>query len=80
MRYKGYLLDGTVFDETPGSDARTFFLYQVIRGWQIAIPLLQKNGKGTFFIPSGLAYGPFERPGIPANSVLIFETELVNFQ
>ena len=80
VRYKGYLLDGTVFDETPGSDARTFFLYQVIRGWQIAIPLLQKNGKGTFFIPSGLAYGPFERPGIPANSVLIFETELVNFQ
>ncbi len=80
VRYKGYLLDGTVFDQTPGNDARTFFLSQVIRGWQIAIPLLKKSGKGTFFIPSGLGYGPEPRTGIPANSVLVFETELVNFQ
>ena len=80
VRYKGYLLDGTVFDQTTGTDARMFFLFQVIRGWQIGIPLLKKGGKGMFFIPSGLAYGPAERVGIPANSVLIFETELVNFQ
>ena len=80
VRYKGYLLDGTVFDQTPGNDTRTFFLFQVIEGWQIAIPLLKKGGKGTFIIPSQLAYGPVARPGIPANSVLIFETELVNFQ
>ena len=80
VKYKGYLLDGTVFDQTPGSQSTTFFLYQVIQGWQIAIPLLKKGGKGKFFIPSGLAYGPQPRVGIPANSVLIFETELVDFQ
>ncbi len=80
VRYKGYLLDGTVFDQTPGSDSRTFFLRQVIQGWQIAIPLLEKGGKGTFFIPSWLGYGWQPQPGIPANSVLIFETELINFQ
>ena len=80
VKYKGYLLDGTVFDQTPGSESTTFFLFQVIQGWQIGIPLLKKGGKGTFFIPSGLAYGPRPQVGIPANSVLIFETELVDFQ
>lgn len=79
VHYKGYLLDGTVFDQTT-SNARTFFLFQVIQGWQIGIPLLQKGGKGTFFIPSWLGYGPEPQANIPANSVLIFETELVNFQ
>lgn len=79
-RYKGYLLDGSVFDETPGNDTRFFPLRNVIRGWQIGIPLLQKEGRGTFFIPSNLGYGFRAQPGIPASSVLIFETELVNFQ
>ncbi len=79
VNYKGYLLDGSVFDETYGTP-RTFFLRQVIQGWQIGIPLLQKGGKGRFFIPSYLAYGATSRPGIPPNSILIFETELINFQ
>ena len=38
VKYKGYLTDGTVFDETPGDDTRFFFLGQMIRGWQIGIP------------------------------------------
>ena len=80
VKYKGYLLDGTVFDQTPGSESTTFFLFQVIQGWQIGIPLLKKGGKGTFFIPSGLAYGPRPQVAIPANSVVIYETELVDFQ
>lgn len=79
VKYKGYLLDGSVFDET-GDDAITFFLYNVITGWRIGIPLYQKGGKGKLFIPSHLGYGSFDRTGIPANSVLIFEVELLNFQ
>jgi FKBP-type peptidyl-prolyl cis-trans isomerase len=79
-KYKGYLLDGSVFDETPNDETRFFFLNQVIRGWQIGIPLLQKGGTGTFFVPSNLGYRGQERPGIPAYSVLVFEVELVNFQ
>ena len=79
VRYKGYLLDGTVFDETTGSETITFPLSNLITAWQEGIPLLKKGGKGTFFSPSGLAYGPNGVAGIPANSVLIFEIELVNF-
>ena len=79
VKYKGYRLNGEVFDETTGNNTATFPLTNLILGWQEGIPLLKKGGKGTFFSPSGLAYGPNGVAGIPANSVLIFEIELVNF-
>ena len=79
VKYKGYLLDGMVFDQTSGSATATFPLANLIEAWQEGIPLLKKGGKGTFFSPSALAYGPNGVSGIPGNSVLIFEIELVNF-
>lgn len=79
VRYKGYYLDGVVFDETNGSETVKFRLGDLIQGWQIAIPLLQKGGKGTFIIPSGLAYGSNPPFGVRANAVMAFEIELVDF-
>lgn len=79
VNYKGYLLDGSVFDESNG-DPRQFNLNGLITAWQIGIPKLSKGGKMTLFTPSYLAYGVSSRPGIPANSPLIFEIELINFQ
>jgi FKBP-type peptidyl-prolyl cis-trans isomerase FkpA len=79
VRYKGYLTDGTVFDETTGNATATFPLSGLIRGWQIGIPKLKQGGKGTFFIPSDLGYGDNATGNIPANSVLIFDIELVSF-
>ena len=80
VRYKGYYLDGVVFDQTNGSDTVQFPLSGLISGWQIAIPLLQKGGKGTFFIPSGLGYGSNPPFGVRADAVLVFEIELVDFK
>ncbi len=79
VKYRGTLLDGSVFDQTLGSQTATFALAGLIEGWKIAIPLLKKGGKGTFWIPSALGYGASALPGIPANSVLVFDIELVNF-
>jgi FKBP-type peptidyl-prolyl cis-trans isomerase FkpA len=79
VKYKGYLRNGEVFDETLGNETATFALNRVIQGWQEGIPLLKKGGKGTFFIPSDLGYGSQKAGSIPANSVLIFEVELVSF-
>ncbi|MDX1942652.1 MAG: FKBP-type peptidyl-prolyl cis-trans isomerase [Saprospiraceae bacterium] len=79
VKYKGYLLDGTVFDQTPGNQARPFQLTTLIAGWQIGIPKLKRGGKGTFFIPSSLGYGATGTSSVPANSVLIFEIELVDY-
>ncbi len=82
VKYVGKLLKNEkVFDQTTGTETRTFALSGVIKGWQEGIPLLQKGGKGTFFIPSALGYGPYGSPSgtIPANAPLIFEVELVSF-
>jgi FKBP-type peptidyl-prolyl cis-trans isomerase FkpA len=77
--YKGYLLNGNVFDQTIGNEVRTFGLSNVIQGWQIGIPLMTRGSEATLFIPSGLGYGNASRSGIPANSVLIFEVKLIDF-
>lgn len=79
VKYKGYFTSGKVFDQTEGDRTISFYLTQVIKGWQQAVPLLNRGGKGTFFIPSGLAYGSRPPSGIPANAVLIFEIELIDF-
>lgn len=79
VRYKGYCLKGRVFDQTKGDATATFPLKNLIDGWIEGIPLLKKGGKGTFFVPSYLGYGPYKQGDIPGNSVLIFEIELVNF-
>lgn len=77
VKYKGYLADGAVFDETTGNDTFQSPLSNLIEGWQIGIPLLKEGGKGIFFIPSELGYGSNASGSIPANSVLIFEIELI---
>ncbi len=79
VRYKGYLTNGTVFDQTSGNSTATFPLSGLIKGWQIGIPKLKQGGKGTFFVPSALGYGSQSVGSIPANSVLIFDIELVSF-
>lgn len=77
--YKGSLLDGTVFDETDDKPA-SFNLQNVVPGWTFGIPLMRPGGRTFFYIPSGLGYGNVENVGIPANSVLLFDVILVDFQ
>lgn len=79
VAYKGYLTDGTVFDQSSSSGA-TFALSQVIEGWQKGIPLYKKGGKGILLIPSEQGYGSSSPGKIPKNSVLIFDIELINVQ
>jgi len=74
--YKGYFTDGDVFDET-GSEPISFRLDQVIQGWQEGIPYFKPGGSGILLIPSTLGYGSEKVGAIPANSVLIFDIELI---
>jgi len=80
--YHGTLLDGTVFDSSvKRGKPLNFKLNGVIKGWQEAIPMLTKGGKGKFFLPSHLAYGARGSGSkIGPNSVLIFDIELVDFK
>jgi len=78
VAYKGYYADGTVFDES--NPTATFELNGVIRGWQEVLPLLKRDGAGTFLIPSNLAYGSTGNGGIPGNTMLIFDIILLDFR
>jgi len=80
VAYTGSFTNGQVFDKTNPGQPANFFLYQVIKGWQEGIRLFRKGGRGKLIIPSGLAYGTNPPPGIPANAVLVFDVELVDFQ
>lgn len=77
VQYKGYLTDGTVFDQTTGGKTATINLGNVVSGWRIGFPLLREGGKARFFIPSTLGYGKEKVGEIPKNSVLIFDVVLV---
>ena len=78
ISYKGYLLDGTVFDENQGITF-PFPLSGLIEGWQEGIPFFGKGGKGKLIIPPSLGYGSEDVGPIPANSVLVFDIEVINF-
>jgi FKBP-type peptidyl-prolyl cis-trans isomerase FkpA len=79
VHYKGYLLNGTVFDETTGTPAQ-FYLSNTIRGWKVGIPLFGRGGKGTLIIPSDFAYGENSYTKIPSHSILVFDITLEDFQ
>ncbi len=47
-------------------------------GILIGLQLLPEGSKATFYVPSGLAYGGTAFTGVPANSNIIFEIELLD--
>jgi FKBP-type peptidyl-prolyl cis-trans isomerase FklB len=78
VHYHGTLIDGKVFDSSvQRGEPATFPVNGVIQGWVEALQLMPTGSKWKLFIPSNLAYGPQGTGGIPPNSVLIFEVELL---
>ncbi len=79
VHYAGKLIDGTQFDSSyERGDPTEFGLNQVIKGWTEGLQLMKVGAKYEFFIHPKIAYGSRPRPTIPANSVLIFEVELLD--
>jgi FKBP-type peptidyl-prolyl cis-trans isomerase FkpA len=79
--YRGYLANGNIFDQSTYTNKKpaTFLLSDVIAGWQEGLQLIGAGGKIKLLIPSALGYGGVSKPGIPMNSVTIFDVELVSF-
>jgi FKBP-type peptidyl-prolyl cis-trans isomerase len=80
--YKGTFVDGTEFDSSAkhGDEPAKFPVTGVIKGWTEALQLMKVGDKWELVIPSDLAYGPQGRGGIPPNSTLVFEVELVGIE
>lgn len=78
--YLGRTIDVKCFDTSLGGYPLAIRLRDLIEGWVIALQQMRVGDKWEIYIPSELGYGSFSQPGIPANSTLIFEIELLGVQ
>jgi len=79
--YTGTLIDGTKFDSSHDSGKPfSFNLNGVIPGWTEGIQLMSPGAVYKFAIPSNLGYGSRDGGPIPANSILLFEVELLSVE
>jgi len=76
VSYTGKLLDGSTFDS---GQFKPFQLGGLIEGWKQGVPLIGSGGRISLYIPSPLGYGNQSLPGIPSNSVLVFDLTLHYF-
>ena len=77
--YKGTLLDGKEFDNSfKRGQPFTAPLRALIKGWQVALPMMKEGSHWRLWIPSDLAYGDRGAgSNIPGGATLIFEVELL---
>jgi len=82
VHYEGSLVDGTVFDSSIKRGSPIDLpVGGVIPGWVEGLQLMHVGDKYKLYIPSELAYGEQSpSPLIPANSVLIFDLELLGIK
>lgn len=79
VHYRGSLIDGTEFDSSyKRGKPITLMLKDVILGWQEGLKYIKKSGKIKLVIPPHLGYGTNKVNGIPGNSTLIFDIELLD--
>ena len=75
--FHGTLTNGEVFWSSLDSEPLTIELSKLIIGCQKIISLMKEGDKWRAFIDPTMAYGEEGRPGIPSNSILIFDIELI---
>lgn len=81
VRYQGWLANGTRFDHNEAP--RPLFQLvlgqrRVIEGWEQGLLGMKVGGKRLLVIPPSLGYGAQANGPIPANSVLVFQVEVVS--
>jgi hypothetical protein len=78
VNYAGKLRDGTIFDQQQRAPIE---LSKVIPGWTEGLQHMSRGAKYRFWIPPALGYGDRDtgNGAIPANSVLEFDVELIDF-
>ncbi len=81
VNYTGRLIDGRIFDRTdPSLGPLDIKVGSVIAGWSEGVQKINRGGKIKLYIPPALGYGEVPTGGIPSNSALIFEIELLEIK
>ena len=79
VTYKGSLIDGKVFDQTPPGQTAEFPAGMLISGWVEALSLMKEGDEWELVIPSELGYGSAGAGNgvIPPNQTLVFDMTLL---
>ena len=78
VTYKGSLIDGKVFDQTPPGMTIDFQAGGLIPGWVEALQMMKEGDEWELVIPYNLAYGEEGHPPeIPAKQTLVFQMALL---
>lgn len=82
IKYQGKLTDGKIFDGNVDKTTEPPYAVvlgsgAVIKGWDQGLVGMKVGEKRKLSVPSNLAYGPQGRDGIPPDSDLYFEVELL---
>ncbi|MEQ8703588.1 MAG: FKBP-type peptidyl-prolyl cis-trans isomerase [Phaeodactylibacter sp.] len=85
--YKGYMLNGKVFDSSYRKDRpMKFYIGNMIDGWNEGLQLIKEGGRMQLFVPSQLGYKergvPNGKDGylIPPDTPLVFEVEVLSVE
>jgi len=79
VTYKGWTIDGHVFDQTGPGQTANFPAGGLIRGWVEALKLMHEGDEWQLVIPAKLAYGEAGAGGdIGPNQTLVFDMKLIS--
>ena len=78
VNYEGKLTNGTTFDAS--QQPTPMPVKGVVPGFSEGLKLLPKGAKYRFWIPPALGYADKAAGPIPANSVLVFDLELLDWK
>jgi FKBP-type peptidyl-prolyl cis-trans isomerase len=86
--YKGWLTNGSVFDQShtdPATGKIVAFQFavgsgSVIQGWEEGIVGMKVGGTRLLVVPPAVGYGAAGKGSVPANAVMVFEVQLADVQ
>jgi FKBP-type peptidyl-prolyl cis-trans isomerase len=77
FRYAAFLPDGTLVDEERNA-VEVELGPGMIRGLRDGINGMRAGGTRRLIVPPSLGYGRMQYKGVPPNSILVFEIQLLN--
>lgn len=83
VRYQLWLPNGELIDANPAPRALLDFVVGgggLIAGFDEGVRGMRVGGRRQLVIPPALGYGSQPRPGLPGNSILVFEVEVVDLR